>query len=328
MRRRDVLLSMLVALAACSLTALAQTRDQPRRIGVLGGGPRPPDAEFARAPLIGALAELGHGLGRNLVIERRHAEGQPERLPELARELVQSGVEVIVAIGWPAADAARRTTADRPIVIYGVGDPVGVGLVAGLARPGGNVTGLSEASTELSAKRLEMLKEIKPGAARVAVLWNANNPAMTLRYREFEAAAQVMGLAIEPHGLRAAADVEAAIAGMDGRPPDALLLVADAFTRRHRRRVLDFAVEARLPAMYEYGDFVREGGLIAYGPSIAEIAVRAAHYVDRILKGARPADLPMEEPTRFYLSVNLKTARALGIEIPAALLALADEVIE
>lgn len=327
MRRRNIL-ALAVVLAAATGRSFAQVRDGRRSIGFLASGARPPDEALARHPLIRALAELGFVEGRNLVVDWRFAGGERDRLPELAAALVRSPAELIVTLGGSAASAAARATSDRPVVIVGSGDPVGIGLVASLARPGGNVTGVSEASTELSTKRLDLLRQLVPRAARIALIWNANDPGMTLRYRAIHDAAVTLGVAIDAHGLRAVGDIDAALAAIAARPPDAMLVVADAFTVVNRRRVHDFAAQRRLPTMYEFAEMVREGGLIAYGPSDPDMLARAAHYVARILNGARPADLPLEQPTRFYLTLNLRTARALGIEMPALILALADEVIE
>ncbi len=327
MNRRNVL-ALLAALAAAPNAAFAQDRNRRRTIGYLLGIGRPPDEALAKHPLIRTLAELGYVEGRNLAVEWRFAGGELDRLPELAASLVRSPAEVIVAQGGLAASAAARATADRPIVIVGAGDPVGVGLVASLARPGRNVTGVSEASTELSAKRLDILRQIVPRAARIAVVWNANDQGMTLRFQVIHDAAIKLGVAVDAHGLRSVGDIDTVLAAMAARPPDAMLLVADALTNVNRRRFLGFAAERRLPAMYEAGAIVREGGLIAYGPSVPELLVRVAHFVARILDGAKPADLPMEQPTRFYLTLNLATAKKLGIEVPGMILVAADEVIE
>ena len=326
MRRRMLNRFLAGAVAAWPLVARAQQRQ--RIIGFLSSGVRPPDAALASHPLVRGLAEHGYVVGRNLKVEWRFAAGQFDALPALAGELLQAGAEVIVAGGGLAAIAAAQGAAGRPVVIFGAGDPVGMGLVPSLARPGGHVTGVSEASTELSGKRLDLLAQLAPAIKRVAVLWNADDPGMTLRYRAFSDTAAKLGLAIEPYALRSVGDIDTAIAAMATQPPDALMVVSDALTNINNRRIVDFATARRLPAMSEFANFVSGGGLIAYGPSLADGFARAAYYVARILGGARPGDLPMEQPTRFYLTINLKTARALGIEIPPALLVGADEVIE
>jgi putative ABC transport system substrate-binding protein len=205
---------------------------------------------------------------------------------------------------------------------------VGTGLIASLARPGGNVTGITDQATELSAKRLELLKEAVPKASRIAVLWNADDRAMTLRYRETERAARVLRVTVQPFGVREPDDFDGAFAAMTRERPDALFLVTDSLTALYRKRVLDFAAQHRIPAMYEFSFLVRDGGLMSYGPSLDDNFRRAAVYVDRILKGAKPADLPVEQPTRYYLVVNIKTATGLGLTIPPSVLLRADELIQ
>jgi putative ABC transport system substrate-binding protein len=246
----------------------------------------------------------------------------------LAAELVALKVDLIITFGSPAALAAKEASSTIPIVMALSGDPEGVGLVASLARPGGNVTGVTDNATALSAKRLELLKEAVPTASRIAVLWNAKDQAMTLRYREIDRAAHVLGVSVQPLGVREPDDFDHAFAAMDRERPDALFMVTDSLTNLNRKRVLDFAEMRRIPAMYEYAPLVRDGGLISYGPSFDDMFQRAAVYVDKILKGAKPSELPVEQPTRYYLVVNLKTAKALGLKIPQSLLLRADEVIQ
>lgn len=323
MRRRA-----LIAVAVMAATGPVRAQSSMRRIGFLSSNLRPPDSALAVHPLVRALAGHGYVVGRNLSVDWRFAAGQFEALPALTEELLRSGAEVLVAAGGLAATAAARNSAGRPVVVFSAGDPVGMGLVASLARPGGNVTDVSEASTELSSKRLDLLAQLTPRAARIAVLWNADDQGMTLRYRAFSEAAAALRVSIDACGLRSVADIDAALAAMAERPPDALMVVSDALTSINRRRVIDFATARALPAMSEFADFVRDGGLIAYGPSLADQAARAGYYVARILGGTRPADLPLEQPTRFILTLNLKTARALGINVPPVILAAADEVIE
>lgn len=325
MNRRHVF-ALTLGLGAMTSGGRAQPRE--RRIGFLSSNLRPSAEALSAHPLIKGLAQYGYVAGRNLVVDWRFAAGQFDALPDLVAELGRLPVEVIVAGGGLAASAAAAATTRIPVVVVSAGDPVGMGLVASLARPGGNVTVVSEASTELSSKRLDLLTQLAPRAARVAVLWHANDEGMTLRYRAFSEAAATLGLTIDPYALRSVADIDDAITAMAGRPPDALMVVSDALTSINRRRVIAFAAERGLPAMSEFAEFVRDGGLIAYGPSLADQIARAGYYVARILGGARPGDLPMEQPTRFLLTLNLKTARALGLTIPATMLALADEVIE
>lgn len=326
--RRRLFFAQGAALVAAGGRSFAQGRDGRRTIGFLSVL-NPPSAEaLARHPLTRTLAERGFVEGRNLTVAWHFAGEHLDQLGELAAALVRLPAEVIVAQGGLAARAAAAATSDRPVVIVGAGDPLGVGLVSSLARPGGNVTGVSEASTDLSAKRLDLLHQLLPRVARIAVVWNANDQGMTLRYLAITRAAATLNVAVDGYGLHAAADIDSALAAMQAATPDAMLLVVDPMTERNRRRFLDFAVERRVPAMYELAELVREGGLVAYGPSGPEMLGRAAQYVARILDGARPADLPMEQATRFYLTLNLRAARALGIEVPPTFLALADEVIE
>ena len=279
------------------------------------------------APLIRGLAQNGYKLDRNLVFERRGAETHLERLPRLVEELVASNVDVIVAFGYPAALAVKQGTT-LPAVISGAGDPVGTGLVDSLARPGGNLTGISDVAEQLSPKRLELLKEIAPGLRRVAMLWNAADLGMTLRYRASDAAAQALGVEVQPLGVREPEDFDEAFAAMERERPDGILMVSDALTTLNRQRVYDFAAKHHVPAIYEFDFLVRDGGLMAYGPDMDESSERMAALVDRILRGAKPSDLPIEEPTRFRLAINLKTAKALDLTIPGTLLAFTDEVIE
>jgi len=320
---------LVVAFALGTLSALPSDAEQTpkvRRIGFLAGGAPPPAS--ASPPIVQGLRELGYVEGQNLTIEYRYAEGKIDRLPDLAAELVHLRVEIIVVQGYPAAHAAKQATATIPIVIVSAGDPVGTGLVASLARPGGNITGVSFQETELSGKRLELLKEAVPRLSRVAVLWNTADLGMSLRSREIQAAARALGLTLQPLGVREPSDFDGAFSAMARERPDALFVVADPLTTLNRRRILDFAAKGRLPAMYEFSSYVNDGGLMAYGPSFSEMSRRAAVYVDKVLKGARPADLPVEQPTRFELAVNLKTAKALGLTIPPSIMVRADQVIQ
>jgi len=273
------------------------------------------------------LKELGFVEGKNLVIEYRWADGKRERLSDLAAELVTLKVDVIVARNTPATLAAQRATTTIPIVMVGPGDPVRLGLVASLARPGGNITGLSLLATELTGKRLELLKEAFPKIARVAVLWNSGDSAMTLRVKEAETSAQALGVTLQRVGVQDPNDFERAFSTMSSQAADALLVTLDTFTALHQKRILEFAAKYRLPAMYERIDFVEAGGLMTYGPSLSEIFRRAAVFVDKILKGAKPADLPVEQPTKFEFVINLKTAKQIGLTIPPNVLVRADRVI-
>jgi len=326
--RRRALLALFGSVATADSTAvLAQIPPKVYRIGLLGPAAPVSDKGVFGAPLIRGLAQLGYVQGRNLVVERRAVEGQMDRLPRNVDELVASKVDVIVAVGYHAALAAKQQMT-VPVVVFATGDPVGAGLVESLARPGGNLTGLSDWSAELTPKRLEFLKEIAPGLRRVAVLWNAGDVGMTLRYRASETGANVMGISVQALGLREPNDFEDAFKAMNREQPNAILLVADTFTSSNSKRVFEYAAAHQLPAIYELDFLVRAGGLMSYGPDLDESLGRVASLVDRILKGAKPADLPIEQPTRFRLAINLKTARALGFTVPPTLLQRADEVIE
>jgi putative ABC transport system substrate-binding protein len=308
-------------------TSGAQPARKTWRLGYLAFGPRPRDGAPPES-LRQALAELGYREGTNITYEGRWADVRADRLPALAAELVALKPDVMVTIGWKGARALKQATATIPIVFVAVGDPVSTGLSETLSRPGGNATGISDQAIELSAKRLELLKQVVPGASRIAVLWNADDLAMTLRYRQIEKAATVLGTQVQPLGVREPEDFDHAFDAMLRERPHALLLVTDALTNLNRHRILEFASANGIPAMYENGLIVRDGGLMSYGPDFDDMYRRAAVYVDRILKGAKPGDLPVEQPTRYYLVVNLKTASALGLAIPPSLLLRADQVIE
>jgi putative tryptophan/tyrosine transport system substrate-binding protein len=322
---------LLIALGASSLAAplglFAQQQGKVWRIGFLQAGPRPADG-LPPAALRKALAEFGYAEGNSVVYEGRWAEGKVARLPELAAELVQHRVDAIVVLGWPATRAVKNATSTIPIVIAFAGEAVGTGLVVSLSRPGANLTGISDMAVELAAKRMELLKETVPKASRIAILWNQDDLGMTLRYREIDRAARALGVSVQALGVREPNDFDAAFSAMSREHPDALFMVSDVLTTLNRKRVIEFAEVHRIPAMFEFSVVVQDGGLMSYGPSFDDAFRRIAYYVDRILKGAKPADLPMEQPTRFYLFLNLKTARALGIKIPQSILARADQVIE
>jgi len=306
------------------LWPLAARAQQPFRIGLLNTGA----STFFIAPFIGKLKELGYLEGKNVVIERKFAEGNSERLKEFAADLVREHVDVIVTIGTPAGFAAKQATSTIPIVLGAISDPVGVGLVSSLARPGGNATGNSLMAPELSAKRLEILRTLAPGITRFAILWDSSNPGIAERVRETKVAADQSRVLLHTVGPRNLEELEAAFAELLDRRPDALLVTTEAFTRQHLARILDFANRNKIPAMFEDSSYVEAGGLMSYGPSYEEVFRTAAVFVDKILKGAKPADLPIEQPTKFQLVINLKTAKALAIEIPPTLLTMADRVIE
>jgi putative ABC transport system substrate-binding protein len=326
MRRRDFI-TLLGGVAASPLAAHAQQPEKVYRVGFLS--PVTPFAENSEggAAFLRAMAERGYALGRNLTIERRAAMGRTDNLPQLAQELLAAKVDVIITMGYPTTLAARAIGIPT-VVVDGVSDPVATGLIKSLARPGSNVTGISEFAPDLSTKRLALLKELAPQLHRVAMLWNQDDPAMTLRYRASGEAAERLGVTVQALGLREPNDFEAAFARMRDEKPDAILMVNDGLTVVNSKRVFDFALQHRVPAIYERKFLVREGGLMGYGPDLTELFERAAALVDRILKGAKPSDLPFEQPTRYTFTINLKTAKAMGLEVPPILLARADEVIE
>ena len=300
----------------------AQPPAKVSRIAVLAPGCPPPSPTLDT--FLQGLRDLGYVDGQTITIEWRYSEGRAERFPDLAAELARLKVDLIVAVSTPAALAAKHAASTIPIVMVYVADPVGTGLVTSLGRPGGNLTGISDMATDLSAKRLELLKEAVPTLSRVAVLWNSADPGMVLRFREIETAARVLGLTLQSLEVRGPDGFEWAFTAMTQERPDGLFVVAEVLTLTHRCRILDFAARNRLPAMYEFGVFAREGGLMAYGPQLTDTFQRGAYHVDRILKGAKPADLPVEQPMNFELVINLKTAEALGLTIPPHLLVLAD----
>jgi putative ABC transport system substrate-binding protein len=274
------------------------------------------------------LRQLGYAEGQNLVIEYRSADGRDDRFPGLARELLALKVDVIVTRGTPAAKAVKNATSTVPVVMMASGDPVGVGLVTSLARPGGNITGLSAIVGELSPKRLELIREIVPGLARIAVLANTSNDAVRRDWARIETAARSLGVQSQLLDLRESDALGPTFDDASARRADALVVVIDAITQANQQRIVDLAMKHRLPAIYSSREFVDAGGLISYGVSYPDLYRRAATYVDKILKGTKPADLPVVQPTKFELVINLKTAKALGLTIPDRLLTLADEVIE
>ena len=310
------------------LAAVAQQPTRVYRIGALSGqGTTPGRSPFVEAFLEGMRA-LGSVEGQHFVLEYRGVEGQHERLPALAAELVQLKPEVIVTQGTPAALAAKDATTTIPIVMVGVGDPVASGLVASLARPGGNITGLSLLAPELVGKQLEFLKDVLPTVSRVAVLWNPANPAHALQVRAADGAAQRLGIQLHLVEARGPEAFDSVFAAMTSAHVGALLILADTVFFEHRSRLADLAAVSHLPTMNQGRAHVEAGGLISYWVSLTWSWRRGATYVDKILKGAKPADLPVEQPTKFELVINLKVAQALGITMPPSLLLLADEVIQ
>ena len=322
------IVTLALSFLAAPIEADAQPSAKVATIGYLSmAGGAPGGAPLAESFREG-LQDLGYVDGKTIQIAYRSAEGKPERLPALAAELVQLPVDVIFAQSGQVAEAAKDATTVVPIVMVSGADPVAIGLVASLARPGGNITGLSLMSAELAGKRLQLLKEASGSLGRVAVLWNARDAVMTNIFSEIQTAAPVLGVTVQPLGVQEGKDIDGAIAAMTAERPDALFMITDVLTSRYVRQVLDFAMQHQLPTMFQSIGGVAEGGLMSYAPSFTDAYRRAAYYVDRILKGAKPGDLPVEQPTKFELVVNLKTAKALGITIPPALLMLADKVIE
>jgi len=318
------LIGLVLALALAPLVAEAQPAEKLARIGYLSLG----SAADTPKALLQGLRELGYVEGQNLVIEYRYTEGKAERLPDLAEELVSLKVDIIVAGGTPLPLAAKRATTTIPIVMTSAGDPVGSGLVASLAKPGGNVTGLSTFTRDLAAKRLQLLKEVVPVISRVAVLWNAANPYAVLNMRETEAAARTLGLQVQSVEVRGPDDIETGFSTAIRWRAGAFIVVDDPVTYLHRTRIADLAARNQLPAMYGFRQYAEAGGLMAFGTSLADLSRRAATYVDKILKGAKPADLPVEQPTQFEPVINAKTAKALKLTIPPSVLLRADQVIE
>ena len=273
------------------------------------------------------LRELGWTEGRTVVVEYRWAEGRSERFLEIAAEFAQLKVDVIVAAGTPAILAARQATSVVPIVFVGAGDPVGTGLVASLPRPGGNVTGLSAQTTDTVGKRLELLRELMPGIRRLAIMGNVDNPVSVLEMREIGAACAALGLEADALEIRRTADIVPAFEALK-RGAEALYVQADPLVIANQIRINTLALGMRLPTMHGLREYVEAGGLMSYGPNFPDLFRRAADFVDKILRGAKPSDIPVEQPTKFELVINLITAKALGLEIPPTLLARADEVIE
>jgi putative ABC transport system substrate-binding protein len=322
--RRAFILSVGM-LAAWPRCVAAQQAQRVFRIGVLSPGTPPPGPLDA---LRQGLRELGYEDGRNVSIEWRFSGPTDQRLRDLAEELVRLKVDVIVAINTQASLAAKRATATTPIVIARVSDPVRTGLVASFAHPGGNVTGLTGFSDELSGKRLEIIRELLPKLSRLAVLWNSGNPGIELSVREMERPARQFGIEPQLHGVRGSDDFRTALEGVTRERPSALFVFDDVLMTTHKTQVLDWAARVRLPVISQYSELTEAGGLMAYGPNIPNIYRRAAIYVDKILKGAKPAELPVEQPTKLELVVNLKSAKALGVKIPNSILLRADKVLD
>jgi putative tryptophan/tyrosine transport system substrate-binding protein len=327
--RRREFIALVGGAIACPMGVRAQQQaGKVPRIGYLRG-----TSASDRPRLLDAfrqgLRELGWVEGQNIVIDYRFAEGRLDRLPDLAAELVRLKVDLIVSLGTQGVTAAKNATETIPIVMIGVRDPVGTGLIASLAHPGGNVTGVSGyAGLETVAKQLELLKETVPKIRRVAILLNPTNAYHSLAMREVNVAAQTLGVQLQLLEARGPNEFDGAFAAMAKERVGALLVLSDVIFNNHRTRLADLAARSRLPAVYGVRESVEAGGLMSYGPSFLDFYRRSAAYVDKILKGARPADLPVEQPTQFELVINLQTAKTLGLTIPPTLLSRADEVIE
>lgn len=319
MRRRGFIV-LLYGAATWPLVGQAQQAPPPRRIGFLG-----PERRLRK--MREGLGDLGYVEGRDVVIERRPSD-RADELPAFAAKLVALNVDVIVASGSLAVRAAQQATQRIPIVMTGSSDPVGTGFVASLARPGGNITGLSLQSPEVSGKRLALLKEIVPSRSRVAVLSNPDDPPAVFSLKETEAAARAMNLELHVVEARRPEDLDGAFASVAGRQPEALVVLPASLMTSNAGRIAELALSGRMPAISYFREFPQVGGLMSYGPSLDDSARRSAVYVDKILKGAKPAELPVEQPRKFELVINLKTARALGIDVPPALITRADEVID
>ena len=327
MRRRDFV-SLLTGVAiAGPRAAIAQSSSKVFRLGTLTAGVPLDEKTPLGMILLKRLEQQGYTLGRNLTFVARGGAGQVNRLGEIVRAMKVDKVDVIVATGFPAVLACKVENVPT-VVANGGGDPVATHLIDGLSRPGGNITGISDNATTLSTKRLALIKQAVPKLQRVAMLWNRDDLGMSMRYEASAVAARSIDATVQALGVRAPDDFNGVFEAMDRQPPDAILMVADVLTNLNRKRVFDYAGAHHIPAMYEYDPWVRAGGLMSYGPDLKESMERAADLVVRIFQGARPADLPFEEPTRYLLVINTKTAKATGIELPENFVALADEVIE
>jgi len=328
MRRIGFAVVLLLSLFLMPLAGEAQKGPKIPKIGYLFPGTPPGVGSFVEA-FRQALRELGYVEGKTFVLELRYGEGKLERLPELARELVRLKVDVIVANNDATIAAVKRETRTIPIVMAFSTDPVGTGFVASLARPGGNVTGLSNVSAELSGKRLELLREVVPGLSRVALLWNPDVRGHLLDYKETEAAARLLGLELQSVEVSRVEDLDQVISAVTSRRAQVLVVLpANPLFVSNRGQIASFAQKNRLPSISGAKEYVDAGGLMSYGPSTPAMHRRAATYVDKILRGAKPGDLPVEQPTKFELVINLKTARALGLTIPQSVLLRADQVIQ
>jgi len=316
-----------LSLNLAPLAAQGQQTGKLYRIGFLGNSTAALEAHLV-GPFRDGLRDLGYLEGRNALIEYRWAEGQYERFPALIAQLIALKVDVIVTAGTPATQAVKKATTSVPLVMVAVGDPVGTGIVASLKRPGGNITGLTSIAEETEGKRLELLREVLPTVSRVAVLSNPENQSIVAVLKAMRAAAQVLGMKLQVLEVRTSGELEETFKAILRERPGALLVMGDRLFLHNRQRIMDFATKQRLPVVPGHPELVEAGGLMSFGPSYPGMHRRAAYFVDRILKGAKPADLPVERPTKFELVINLKTAKALGLTIPASVLGRADQVIQ
>ena len=328
--RRRLLIAFGAGALAAPLGAFAQQQVKVRRIAFLAvrSRPSPTNPEVYYDAFVQGMRDLGYVEGKNLVIEWRYAEGKFERLPGLAAELVRMNPEVILTHTTPSTEALQRATSTIPIVMTSIADPVSSGFAASLARPGGNITGLSIITIDLSPKYLELLKIMVPALSRAAFLVNPGNSTHPATLKSVQAAARQRGVKVLPMDARTAEEIERGFASMRRERADAVIIPGDGFFIGQQRQLADLAARYRLPSMYPFREYVAAGGLMSYGQNIGDFYRRAATYVDKILKGAKPGDLPIEQPTKIHLAINRKTAKALGITIPQELLIRADEVIE
>jgi putative tryptophan/tyrosine transport system substrate-binding protein len=325
--RRTFVYGLGAAILTAPLASEAQSAEKVYRLGLLSGASST-QQETQLEALRAGLRELGYLEGKNIVIEYRWAEEKYDRLPDLAAELVRLKVDLIMTGGTPATQAAMQATTTIPIVMMATGDPLRTGLVASLARPGGNVTGVTQLGAEVAGKRLQILKDTVPRLSRVAFLRNPTSAAHTPYLNDLQAAARALRLTLQSVEVQAPGEFEMAFAGMMQQRPDALIVSADPVHRLRQAWIVDFAGKRRLPVLYQLKEYVEAGGLMSYGTSVTDNYRRGATYVDKILKGAKPGDLPVEQPTKFELVINLKTAKALGLTIPPSVLLTADQVIQ
>jgi len=310
-----------------SVATQAQQTGTVYRIGFLGNSTAALEANLL-GPFREGLRDHGYVEGQNVLVEYRWAEGRYDRFPVLVGELLALKVAVIVTAGTPATLAVKKATTAVPLVMIAVGDPVGTGVVSSLSHPGGNITGLTSISTEMDAKRLELLREVVPSVSHIAVLWNAGSPLQVLAEKQVQGAARVLRMRVLSLGVKTEAEIKDALAVMARERSDALLVLADRLLLHHRALIMDFAIRHRLPGVHAYRELVEAGGLMSFGPSYADMHRRAAYFVDRILKGGKPGDLPVERPPTFELVINLKAAKALGLTFPHSVLLRATEVIQ